>query len=289
MHIEKENLRNRVESVLSKKELNTLTGVLQKVQRLTSNLRSSSEELAKTISSDSVLTAKVLQTVNSAHYGLQRRISSIEEAIVMVGFSQLRTMCAGLLSATAMGGESRSKGFDRVALWKHALGTGTAAGYLQKNMVMREGTDCFTAGLLCNFGRIILDQYFSEEFSKMLETARRRRVSLLDVERETLGVSHAEIGYWAADFWGFDDALAHAIRHHHGPAVSESTDIVNFSYVVTQAKMIGSPGDPVLTRFLPGLLKRLDISDQKLNELLVGLSEEYHTLTPIFRSVEGSL
>ena len=98
-------------------------------------------------------------------------------------------------------------------------------------------------------------------------------------------MSHAEVGFWAAEIWNLDETLAHAIRHHHGPAESRPADIVNLAYVITQAERVGSPGDTMMAHLLPGLFRRLAIDDLALDHLLGQLVRVYDALEPLFSSV----
>lgn len=278
--------RARVEQVvLAATELRTLAGVLQRVQSLTSNQESSSSELSRMISADTVLTAKVLKLVNSAQFGLDRRISNIDEAIVMAGYNNIKNLCASLMAAGMLKDKQGSKNFDHVSMWRHSLGMATIAHFLQEKYHPVEKCDLFTTGVLCNVGRLILNQRFTDEFDQALRLAKDRGISLLDAERDVFGVTHAEVGYWVAELWRFDEILAHTVRHHHGPSSTKPVDIINMAYVVTQALDIGSPGDPVLAHLMPGLFRRLDIDDIILDQLLTRFKQLYKGLEPVFLTV----
>lgn len=287
---EHDALRERVEtSLVRAKGISTLLAVLRRVQNLAHDPDASAEELSQVIKSDAALTARLLTLVNSAHFGLTRHVNSVSEALVIAGYSLVRNICSGMMATLLAQGTDSNKGGKQASAWRHSLGTAVIAGKLQKKFSPGGHIDLYTAGLLSNVGRTILEQYFPEEhgeINKMVE-AEAGADRLLDAERAVLGVTHAEISFWAAEIWGFDEALAQVIRHHHGPAVGLNVDIVNLAYVLAQAMGVGNLGTKYLTPLLPGLLKRLGLEQERLMlELLRKINVELGMLEKIFKSLE---
>jgi HD-like signal output (HDOD) protein len=283
-----DEFRIKVEHDLGKKKgLTTIVEILRKVQRLASSDNSSIHEIAAIVASDAVLTSSVLRMVNSAFFGVEHKISSIEEAVVLLGFSHLRDLFAGMMMSSATQGAGHDD-FDRTMLWRHSVGTAVAADNIKSFLGLHHArSDLHMAGLLCNIGRLVLDQRFPEEFKKAIILARGKKIRLIEAELVVFGVTHAEVGFWVAEFWNFDHSIANLIRWHHGPAESREVDVINLAYVITQARLIGNPGDHILTRLLPGLFKRLELNEQKLNEILVRLTDSYESLNWIFKYVPG--
>ena len=281
-----EELERRVKkAVTSGKDLATLWGVVQKVREITSNQHASVKELVQVISADSVLTAKVLRLVNSAAYGFSGRIANIDQAIVIIGFRQLRDLCVSLSVMKSIGMETRCANFNRSLLWRHSLGTAVACKLLQEKIpgVQAQSSNLFVAGLLSNIGRIILDQHFPKEFTDILRMAAEKKIRIVDAERHVLNVTHADIGFWAATAWCLDESLCRCIRDHHGPSGNRSAEIVNLAYVLTQAQNIGCPGDPMLAPLIPGILESLKIDEIQMLILLRDLDREYQTVEPMFK------
>jgi HD-like signal output (HDOD) protein len=265
------------------KELATLWGVAQRVREITADQHASLKELVKVIGADPVLTSKVLRLVNSAAYGFRGRIANIDQAIVILGFRQLRDLCITLTIVKGVGIESRCDSFDRISLWKHSLGTAVASKFIQERYAGSQSADLFVAGLLCNIGRLILDQHFPKEFAEILKLAKDKNLRMIDAERRVLDVTHADIGYWAATAWYLDDTLAGTIRDHHGPSGNKNADIVNLAYVLTQIKGIGSPGDPMLTMLIPGIMETLKLDQERLEIIFRDLDEEFGMVEPLLK------
>ncbi len=282
-----ETLRRNIEKDLrSEKDLVTLVPVVKRVREIAANPNFSGEEMAEAIRSDSVLTAKVLRMVNSASFALERKVTDVEQAIVMLGCEKLGHLCAGIMMAGVMTSRPCVREFDRVGLWKHSLGTAVAARHIQRTFAPDDKLDLFTAGLLCNIGRIILEQRCPEEFGQAFRLAQEKGLFLLEAERRTLGATHAEVGAWAAEAWRLGGALGQAIRLHHGPVGSKTTDLLNLAYTLAHACRIGHPGDPKLLPLLPGILKRLAIDEAALDDLVQALNKEFAALEPVFRFLE---
>ena len=279
--------KSKVERMLQRgPQLSTLATVLRKMQVIASDERSSAKDLANVIRADSVLTSKVLKLANSASFAIERHIASVDEAVVILGYSHLKAVTSSVLAADVLCHRGSCRKLDRVSMWRHSLGTAAACGYLQKHQGKEKmGTDLFTAGLLCNIGRVVLDQWFGPECELIHQALDRKGLSCLDAERAILGVTHAEIGFWAAEAWHFDEGLAQVIRHHHGPVSNRAADIVNLAYVITQAQRIGSPGDPGIVPMLPGLLDRLGMDDFALDGVLRQLVQVFRELNPIFENL----
>ncbi len=286
-----DEFRIKVENELKHvKNLSTIVAILQKVQRLAAAENSSIREIARIVAADAVLTASVLRMVNSAFFGLEHKINNIEEAVVLLGFAHLRDLFAGIMLASAQGASGNENCFDQHALWRHSVGTAVAANTIRSFLGLRQiKTDLHMAGLLCNIGRLVLAQRFASQFQKAVLLARERGIRLIEAEHAVFGVNHAEIGFWVAGVWNFDPAVANLIKRHHGPAESLEVDVINLAYVITQARLIGNPGDNMLAHLLPGQFQRLQLEEPKLDELLNKLSDSYESLTWIFKYVPAEI
>jgi HD-like signal output (HDOD) protein len=279
----KPDIQLRIEKKLKgRSKLATLVGVVRKVERIVSDRDASAHELSDVIGADAVLTAKILQVVNSAGVAMGRRIGTVDEAVVILGFERIRSICAGLMSgdvtaATNVGDISMSE------LWCHAVATSAGVDQLHRRFLKETGQkEASTAGLLCNIGRIMIFEWFAEESVLIVELMRKTGMTMIDAEKKVLGATHAEIGFWASQYWEFDEMVSNIIRHHHGPVSSPATDLVNLCYVCAQAKLAGSPGEPRITHLLPGLFGRLGLDETSLDEVLKELDGVYASLTPVF-------
>jgi HD-like signal output (HDOD) protein len=198
------------EVVNSLVELRPLGEVAGRVVQLADGERFSAHELALVISSDQALTAKMLRLANSAYYGFPRRITTVRDAVVLLGFRAVRSATLATCFVDAFPG---SDTLDYQDFWHFSLTVGTTAELLARSEGLPQD-EAFTAGVLHNVGRLALDQYATQGLAAAVALARQQGIRLVDAERELLGYTDAELGGALALHWNFPEPLAEAIRHH---------------------------------------------------------------------------
>jgi len=203
------------DAILRIKDLPTLPSVLGKILATAADPDASALDLGQHIAADQSLSATLLKLVNSAYYGFYRQISEVSQAIVMLGFLEVRNIT---LTATAFRTLSKnSSNYDRLQLWRHSLATAMAAERLAKRQRQRiEGA--FEAGLLHDFGKVALDMLYPEEFRLAAEQAHAESRYIYETEKEHFGLNHAEVGGLLGEHWNLPPAVVEAIRLHHSPA-----------------------------------------------------------------------
>ncbi|PWF49282.1 HDOD domain-containing protein [Massilia glaciei] len=171
--------------------------------------------LAKKLSHDQALTAKTLRLANSSVYGLQVRVTTIQQAITFLGFQTTRN----LITAAAVTGcfvEGRCPGFDHKAFWRHSIATAACAKVLARRLRVNQDF-AFTAGLLHDIGRLVLVSRYPERYAAAMAWRHANGSDLLEAERRILGVDHVMAGVALAEHWQFSDTMRLAIAHHHDP------------------------------------------------------------------------
>jgi len=229
------------------RDLPTLPEVAARVMVLASNPASSVSDIRALIERDPVLAAKLLNVANSAMYGMRRQIGTIQLALVILGMNEVSSIVTSLCVFTAFCNMPDDEVFDRDRFWEHSAGCGAIARMLSRRLGLRmEGRE-FVAGLMHDMGRILIDQYFHEEFVEIVQRTQDGEMRMRDVEKEVLGTSHDEIGGWLADRWGLPDALVEAIAYHHAPTCARMdrplTAVVHLSDLFCRAKGIGFSGE----------------------------------------------
>ncbi|MBI5058753.1 HDOD domain-containing protein [candidate division KSB1 bacterium] len=228
--------------ILSSGDLPTLPTIAIEVSRLATSPLTGMSDIVRIIRNDPPLTAKILRVANSAFYGMPRRIESLNMALVVLGMREINNLvtCISVLRAFPGRGEA---GFDRNAFWEHSAGTGEIARVIASRLHLRLHGVEFTAGLLHDVGKIVLDQHFHSEFMESLRVASAEGLSTAEAERRVLGVDHAEIGAWLAEAWALPPAITECIRYHHQPTLSPDsrtlTAVVHMANLFTTA-MLGS-------------------------------------------------
>jgi putative nucleotidyltransferase with HDIG domain len=171
--------------------------------------------LAKKVSHDQALTAKTLRLANSSLYGLQVKVTTIQQAITYLGFQTTRN----LITAAAVTGcfpEGLCAGFDDRAFWRHSIATACCAKVLARQMRFNQDY-AFTAGLLHDIGRLVLVSCFPRQVERVFAYQASHDCYTLDAERAVLGIDHIDAGMALAEHWNFSDTMRLAIAGHHEP------------------------------------------------------------------------
>lgn len=179
----------------------------------------SMDSIGSIISQDPAITAKLLQMVNSATFGLQRRVSSSSEAVLFLGIETTKSLV--LLAHTFSYFDKISLGgFSVEALWAHSLLTARLARSIAtvENAALEVVEDTFTAGLLHDLGKLLLVANEPEHFKRVTDLMSAKQISQWEAEHEVLGLTHSELGAWLAAIWGLPLAIVEAISMHHYPA-----------------------------------------------------------------------
>jgi HD-like signal output (HDOD) protein/ActR/RegA family two-component response regulator len=188
---------------------------------------SGASEIAKLIEKDAGLSAKLLKIVNSAFFGLPRRISSIESAVSYLGTSVVRSITLATATNAALAARARKAGYDIDASQHEALLSAHVAAEFFTDKSTRE--DAFAAALLQNVGEIVLAIETPEDLACALSHAQDRGISLHEAELDLGLVSHAHVGAYLLGAWGLPYPIVEAVAHHHDPSQIEhdKLDIVD--------------------------------------------------------------
>lgn len=205
-----------LERIQSLETLPSLPRVVSDMLRLLAEDDYNMSELMGLVQQDPGLTARVLKLANSAFFGRPREIDSLQQAMVVLGGQEIQrlvTTISVMRSFEDTFGQRRV--LDKELFWSHSLGTGDLAIRIGTYFGLPfKGVD-FTAGLLHDMGKVILDQHFHAEYRDCLDLAERRGLPQFESEQKLLGLDHAEVGSILAEQWGLPANLRAVIRHHH--------------------------------------------------------------------------
>ena len=223
------------------------------------------EDVAEATRSDQIISAKVIRLCNSARFGM--KTDAIDRALVMVGEKRLLqfilTAALDDFFPELETGYSVCKG----GLYKHALGTAMTAEGLANFTGLVSSDIAYTAGLLHDIGKVVLDQYIAPAAPLFYRRTQLEGENLIDVEKETFGLSHDEAGGILAERWSLPESLADAIRHHHVPenssVNSELTDHVYLADLLMSRFAAGQELERIDTKALGPRLERMGIRPEQ--------------------------
>lgn len=211
-----------IETALSKvSRLATLPEVTTRILEVLDKPNATADELEALVASDPVLSARVLKVVNSSFYGMPASVTSIKQAIVLLGMGGLKNIALAASLSKLFGGMPLEGDFDPQGPWQHSASVAAAAKLLS-SCVGADGEEMFLAGLLHDVGTVITLQAMRPQFMELV--ARRRRApdeSYLAAERECLGATHEEFGIALCRSWNFPSSIVAAVEHHHDPDAAD--------------------------------------------------------------------
>lgn len=295
----------QVEQILSRVDrLPTLSPVAARLLRMGEGDEAGLNEVVPLVESDAPLSAAVLGLCRRSDKGLGEKITTVRRAVVMLGFSALRSLVLsvsvyetlggrehaqsrfdddGEIGGLNTGGGADGRGIDRRGLWKHLVATASGAELIakeHKGLGVRSD-EAFTAGLLHGLGRLALELALPRAYGRVAQVAEERRSASAVVERQTLGVDHHTAGRRLAERWGLPHGVVETIWLH-GQGVGGLPKTVNARLigVVTLARAwarehhLGWSGDFDETGGLSELARGLGVEESALDGMSAALVEE---------------
>ncbi|MEI6211218.1 MAG: response regulator [bacterium] len=205
------------------RSLPSLPAIYTELDQELNNPNSSMVSVGKILEKDIAMSAKVLQLVNSAFFGMHERVTRPAQAVVLLGGEVMKSLLLGLHLITSWK-TSYTPYFSIQELWRHGLSVaaGAQAIALAEGCTREQADEFYAAGLFHDIGKIIIADNLPESCDHIQKLVRERGLSTRQAEREVLGATHAEAGAYLMALWGFSDNIVNACAFHHQPSVLES-------------------------------------------------------------------
>ncbi len=269
----------QTQSIVQKvKDLAVLPQVVHQIIHLTSNPNANVKDLERLISIDQGMSTRVLNTVNSAYYGFSRKIASVKDAVVLLGFKTVRNLAMTVSVFDMFVGKTDRQNLRRGKWWRHSIDTALCARLIASQVNGVSPDEAYTAGLLHDIGKPLLDRYSGTPYEQV-EDLMAQGVPELEAERRVFGCDHTEVGRAVSLHWGFPEKLVEAIGEHHVESLGGWQDS-GLVAVVTLANHLShtlrQPDAPDEWWFyLPSwLTETLRLNPQQLQSLYLGCEAE---------------
>lgn len=253
---------------------------VQRILELTRDVNSTPKELVEVIDKDPVVTVKILKVVNSAYYSLPKQITSIGNAVVYMGFNTIKNLALSI-AAIGMLPKDNESGFDAQQYLLHSLATAALAKQLAARVDDADPMDCFIAGLLHDFGKVVFAQMMPREFKVALTYSQTTGEALHAALQREIGADHVLVGAMLVEKWRFAPHLIETIRYQH-PSNFKDTDMIACVFGANQISKklkFGFGGNPTIDEFPESVQKRLGGS---LDEVIASMGD----LTPLFEEAK---
>jgi HD-like signal output (HDOD) protein/CheY-like chemotaxis protein len=194
-------------------------GLYTKLVEILENPNSSLSDAATVIEKDLATSAKMLQLVNSAFFGLPQRVGDIKTAVSYLGLEMVKTLSLSVEMRQSQANVVPCPGFNLDIAQDQSM---LAARICRKLLPDRiQAQDAFAAAMLRDAGTLVLMARLPDQYRKIVTQARTSRRPIFEVEREVMGVSHSEIGAYLLGIWGLPYTIVEAVAHHHAPRAVE--------------------------------------------------------------------
>ena len=193
------------------------------------------------------MTMKIFKVINSAYYGLPNKITSVGQSVVYLGINTIKNLALGF-AAVGILPRMNAAGFDIQRYLLHSLVVAGTARQLATQFAKGEVDpgDCYIAGLLHDFGKVVFAQFLAAEFRNALVHSVEHAVPLHEGEKIAIGVDHGPVGAMLAKRWAFPEHLIVCIRDHHTPDAEPSAmmDCLRVADQVVRYREVGDSGNP---------------------------------------------
>lgn len=240
--------------------------VALKIIRMIHDDNYSMKDIAEEVRQDQIICAKVLRLCNSAFFATKVKIDTLNRALVMIGEKNLMQLVVSASLEDFFPETRQGYSLCKGGLYRHALGTAMISEKLAELTGKASSGLAYTAGLLHDIGKVVLDQYLAPAYPLFYRRSQIDGVNLIEVERDEFGLTHTEAGGRLAERWSLPDNLGDTIRNHHHPEqASISPELTHLIYLA----------DLLMSRFAVGHeLERLNTNQLTLRIQKVGLRPE---------------
>ncbi|MBX7145565.1 MAG: HDOD domain-containing protein [Oligoflexia bacterium] len=228
-------------------DLPPMPHVASRAIAMVENPDTTAAELTELLSSDTALAARVLKIANSAMFSRQREITTLNQAIMIIGFKALK----GIIVAATLRQINKSFGKLEKLIWENSIGTAVAATLISKKLRKRYLEEAFLLGLLHSLGQIVLlfQKETASDYKHVMELVRDDHLDYVSAEQQVFGFAHPLIGALVAKKWNFSSETCQVILHYRDQLDStkpeseleEKTAVVQFGEMVAHCAGIGSP------------------------------------------------
>ena len=264
-------------------DLPTLPRTVLKITELVNDPKSSAKDLARIITDDQVLTARLLKLVNSSFYGFPQKISTVTNAIVLLGFDAIRSLLLTTSVFDLFAGRNKRLKQDQEKFWDHSLGCAVGAKVIGNYLRHDKIEELFVSGLLHDIGKIVEMLYLQQDFARVVASIHKNNILMITAEEDVLGYNHAEIGKLLAGKWNLPVKLEQVIAHHHEPAAAGSfileASIIHLADIFCRALNMGYGGDNKIPPLDRMAWETLRIKTDAIEVIMETMRDEYSDIS----------
>lgn len=267
-------------------DLPAAPAVLSRAMTLTSDLNSNIRDISRILADDQSLTAKVLRLSNSPYYGRTKEVTTLHEAITVMGFMAVRSII--VVASVHEMYEDGDEDCPHKKLWRHSLSTAIAGRLIAKYLGHPEREEAFIGGLMHDIGKLVLLDSLSEWYLPIIDEVERDGVSFSVVESRVLLFDHADVALPLLKQWSFPLGLVRAITLHHRPpsfakgTVAPVAHVVNLANLLAKKLRVGFRDERIERLEAAQSARLLFLDEDALQKILIMLERDYQTEIKLF-------
>ncbi len=246
-------------------------------------------ELARVLEHDPGLTSNILKMANSSYFGGVRTISSVREAVIRMGAQYVFKLVIAFGIAPHARKAVRGYGLEPGQLLQHSITVALAAEELGRSLSIKIPEHTFTAGLLCDLGKIVLGTFLEIDQAPILKLVHEQGLSFEKAEEEVLGINHAEVGAALLEAWDIPEAIVSVVRYRLDPdsydGVDLALDLVHVADVLAKNTGVGLGCDGLCYEPSMNVAKRLKLTTKIMDKVVAEIMVHVDELSDLFKSV----
>ncbi len=254
------------------KNLKPIPAVIHQILEVVDTPDSSMADVARIIQYDPAVTADVLRTCNSAFFGLKTPAESIKDVVSLLGLDQIVEIVLMKSGAKVLSGRQEGYGLNEGVMWKYSVSSALIAKQVAKNLSMENRNTIFTAALLKDIGKTVLDKFVKESFDEISDLLADESVTFEEAEKQVIGVDHTELGGMIAKMWKFSPRMVNIIRNHHlsDSAMAKNREIAVVYLADCICMMIGIEGgsDGPAYRYKDLVMEELGMTPDDVSQII---------------------
>lgn len=256
-------------------DLLSLPHIVTRVIELSEDPDSTAADINNVLNQDQGMTAQVLRLANSAFYGFPRRIGTVAEATILLGFKTIRSIVMAASVSDILSQEIKGYALANGELWKHSQSSALAARLIGKKIKYNKLDLAYTGALLHDIGKVILNNSMIEAYREVIDRVNQGDIPFIEAENLILGFNHAMVGAKVAEKWNLPPELVEAIALHHDPIKAEInrelTSIVHLADAVCVSMGIGIGVDGLLYPISAGAVRLLGLNESDIDYIISDL------------------
>ena len=219
------------------KDLTTPPTILREILGLINNPDVSNKELSGVIMKDPSLTARLIKTANSPFYGVQRDVTSINQAIMVVGLQAVKYFILSVSVFNQVSAKKSKNVLNQQQLWLHFLETAVTARKIADHIDYEMPEEAYVAGLLHDIGMVLLENQFPEDYKQVVKMVTTGE-EICTAERKIFGVDHQDVAGYITEKWNMPLRLRQPLQNHHIEITDDLSELDKLTYIVALADSI---------------------------------------------------